>query len=149
MRPPRTLLALHLGAALALAAISACGADAAQSAAPTAPTTPTPTPLRLDERANHTTVSATVGTPVIVTLHSTYWYNLTSRTPDVLTAAATTRVIPAHTCAPGVGCGTVELALRALRPGSADITARRTSCGEARRCGGNEGQYRVTVKIRG
>ncbi|MEV8563723.1 hypothetical protein AB0478_46725 [Streptomyces sp. NPDC051917] len=144
MALPRAHLAPCFAACLALTAISACGADAAQSAAPT-----TPAPLRLDERTNHTTVSATVGTSVVVTLHSTYWSDLTSRTPDVLAAAGASRVTSAHTCAPGRGCGTVELALRAVRPGSADITARRTSCGEARRCVGDEGRYSVTVKIRG
>lgn len=144
MMLPRTHLALRLGTCLALAAISACGADSAQSTAPT-----TPAHLRLDERANHTTVSAMVGTSVVVTLHSTYWFDLTSGTPDVLAAASTSRVTPAHTCAPGVGCGTVELDLRAVRPGSAHITARRTSCGEARRCVGDEDRYSVMVKIRG
>ncbi|MFF3518760.1 hypothetical protein [Streptomyces sp. NPDC002573] len=143
MALPRTHLALRFAACLALAATSACGADAAQ------PVTPTPAHLRLDERANHTTVRATVGTSVVITLHSTYWSDLTSKAPDVLAAADTPRVTPAHTCAPGAGCGTVELTLRAVRPGSADITARRTSCGEARRCIGGEGRYSVTVKIRG
>jgi hypothetical protein len=143
---PRTHFAGRFAACLALAVISACGADAAQSGAPA---TPTPSSLRLDERANHTTVSATVGTSVVVTLHSTYWSDLTSRTLNVLAAAGTPRVTPAHTCVPGAGCGTVELALRAVRPGSADITARRTSCGEARRCTSGEGLYSVTVKIRG
>jgi hypothetical protein len=148
MMLPRTHLALRFGTCLALAAISACGADSAQSTAPTtAPTTPAR--LRLDERANRTTVSATVGTTLVVTLHSTYWFDLTSGTPDVLASAGTLRVTPAHTCAPGVGCGTVELDLRAVRPGSAHITARRTNCGEARRCVGDEGRYSVTVQIRG
>ncbi|MGV9563576.1 hypothetical protein [Streptomyces sp. NPDC003480] len=146
MALPRTHFALRFAACLTLTAISACGAGAARSAAPT---TQGPTPLRLDERANHATVSAAVGTSVVVTLHSTYWSGLTSGTPDVLTAAGTPRVTRAHTCVPGAGCGTVELALRAVRPGSADITARRTSCGEARRCSGDEGRYSVTVKIRG
>ncbi|MGW5481984.1 hypothetical protein [Streptomyces sp. NPDC004008] len=146
MALPRTHFALRFAACLALAATSACGADAAQ---PVAPTTQAPAHLRLDEHANRTTVSATVGTSVVITLHSTYWSDLTSRTPDVLAAADTSRVTPAHTCAPGAGCGTVELTLRAVRPGSADITAHRTSCGEARRCIGDEGRYSVTVKIRG
>ncbi|MDT0469624.1 hypothetical protein [Streptomyces gibsoniae] len=142
----RTHLAFRFAACLALAATSACGADAAQ---PATPPTPAPAHLRLDERANHTTVSVTVGTSVVITLHSTYWSDLTSKAPDVLAAAGTSQVTPAHTCAPGAGCGTVELTLRAVRPGSADITARRTSCGEARRCVGGEGRYSVTVKIRG
>ncbi|MEU1597981.1 hypothetical protein ABZ468_35415 [Streptomyces sp. NPDC005708] len=146
MALPRTHSVLRFAVCLALAATSACGADAAQ---PVTPTTPTPPHLRLDERANRTTVSATVGTSVVITLHSTYWSDLTSRTPDVLAAAHTSRVTPAHTCAPGAGCGTVELTLRAVRPGSADITARRISCGEARRCVGDEGRYSVTVKIHG
>jgi hypothetical protein len=146
MALPCTHSALRFAACLALAATSACGADAARSVAPT---TPTPTTLRLDERANHTTVSATVGTSVVVTLHSTYWSDLTSGTPDVLAAVGASRVTPAHTCVPGAGCGTVELALRAVRPGSANITARRTSCGEARLCDGDQGRYSVTVQISG
>jgi hypothetical protein len=146
MASPRTRLALRFAACLALAPLSACGSDTAQSAAPT---TQAPAPLRLDERANHTTVSATVGTSLVVTLHNTYWSGLTSGTPDVLTVVGTSRVAPAHTCVPGAGCGTVELTLRATRAGSAAITAHRTSCGEARRCGGDEGRYTVTVKVRG
>jgi hypothetical protein len=146
MALPCTHSALRFAACLALAVTTACGADAARSVAPT---TPTPTALRLDERANHTTVSATVGTSVVVTLHSTYWSDLTGGTPDVLAAAGVSRVTPARTCVPGAGCGTVELALRAVRPGSANITARRTSCGEARLCDGDQGHYSVTVKISG
>ncbi|MDF3298760.1 hypothetical protein [Streptomyces tropicalis] len=144
MTLPRTHVALRFGACLALATLSACGADTVQPAAPA-----TPAPLRLDEHANRTTVSATVGTPVVVTLHSTYWSGLTSRTPAALAAAGTPRVAPAHSCAPGAGCGTVELDLRAVRSGSAEITAHRTSCGEARPCVGGAGTYTVTVKIRG
>ncbi len=144
MAPTRTRPApLLVALGLAVLSTSACGGATGNPP----PTTPPRSPIHLDEHANHTSVSVAMGTSVVVTLHSTYWSGLASSTPTVLTPADTARVAPGHTCPPGTGCGTVELALRAVRPGRADVTARRTSCGEARACTGDQGRFKVAVTV--
>ncbi len=49
---------------------------------------------------------------------------------------------------PGGGCGTVTAWFNADGPGTAVVTASRTSCGEAMACGGGAGSYRLTVIVR-
>jgi hypothetical protein len=51
-------------------------------------------------------------------------------------------------CVPGQGCGGVIANFTALQPGTATITASRTSCGEAMRCTPAAGRYSVTIEVR-
>ena len=48
---------------------------------------------------------------------------------------------------PGAGCGTVTLTAIAGAPGTAVITARRSSCGEAMRCSPGQDGFRLTVVV--
>ena len=48
---------------------------------------------------------------------------------------------------PGAGCGTVTLVARAARPGTATITATRTTCGEAMMCPQNSRDFRVVIQV--
>ncbi len=141
---PRSRPLLYVVPFLLLGA-SACASGSGHPSA--GRTTASPAALRLDERADRSTVSVALGTSVVVTLHSTYWSGLTSGAPKILTPEGTAQVAPAHSCPPGEGCGTVRLGLRAAHPGTARINARRATCGEARACTGTQGSFVVTVRV--
>jgi hypothetical protein len=152
--------ALHAGLA-AVAAAAAAGALGGCSSGPAGPP-PSPPPSRspassapsesatrsvvLDERARGTTVRVTTGTLIVVRLHSAYWSTPAGSDPRVLAriGGGTTAT---GTCPPGRGCGISSAQLTALRPGTAHITARRDSCGEAMRCSPGQGRYDVTVTV--
>ncbi|MFD8308561.1 hypothetical protein ACFV29_40540 [Streptomyces sp. NPDC059690] len=150
---------LHAGlaavaAAAALAAVGGCSSGTAGSSSSTSPTPPPSASgsaahsVVLDERARGTTVRVSTGTHLAVRLHSTYWSTPAGSNPRVLdrvgggTTAATT-------CPPGRGCGISSAQFTALRPGTAHITARRRSCGEAMRCSPGQERYDVTVTVTG
>jgi hypothetical protein len=82
-----------------------------------------------------------------VTLDSTYW-QFGAVTGAVLHAAGAPRVVPAGTCVPGGGCGTVTLTATVVAAGRAEITASRTTCGEVVRCSPAESSFRVVVLAR-
>ncbi|MDH6121251.1 hypothetical protein [Kitasatospora sp. GAS204B] len=138
---PRHLL---IGLALALPlALTACGSSTQHVSTPAS----TPVVLSLDDNADHSTVHAAVGATVQVTLHSTFWSPLTSSAPQVLApTGATTAPAPAS-CHPGGGCGTVLTTFQARTAGSAQLTATRTSCGEAKPCAPGQQSYTVTVQV--
>ncbi|WP_329561355.1 hypothetical protein [Kitasatospora sp. NBC_01266] len=137
---PRHSLGAVLPALLVLAALLAAGCSAPTAA---------PAALTLDERATGHTVRVRTGTAVLVQLHSTYWSVPTSSAPQVLTPTGRDATTPTGTCAPGVGCGLSSAGFTAARPGTAQVTAGRTSCGEAMRCLPGQGSYRVTVDVTG
>jgi hypothetical protein len=140
-RPAALLLLCGL---LCAATTTAC---ASQTTATTSPATTSPTTLHLDEHANHTAVSVTIGSTLVLTLGSTYWSGFTSSAPGVLATVASPQVSPGHTCPPGGGCGTVQVVLHAAAPGTAQLTAGRTSCGEARACAPDQRTYTVNVTV--
>jgi len=158
------------GAILILAAglLTSCGAAAARpdaaagpTASPTAPgisasagvplhTPPTNGPriLVVQDQDNGHAVSLRAGERVQLVLASTYWQVDGSSDPKVLRPVAEPAVSPqVGGCVPGEGCGTVTALFDAVAPGRADLSARRTSCGEAMSCTGNLGLYRVTVLV--
>lgn len=100
----------------------------------------------LDEKANHTTVRATVGGTVRVQLHSTYWSTVSSSAPQLLGLAAVNST-PSPSCRPGGGCATVTSTFLARQAGTAQLTADRTSCGEAKPCAPDEQHFTVTVEV--
>ncbi len=143
-----------MGLGLMLAACSAGGS------AP--PSTPLPSPveatpvasgsdLQIDETNNGGSVAVAVGSEVTLKLGSTYWQVQGSSDPAVLALVPgpTTPGAAPMACVPGAGCGTVTAVFRALAPGSATITASRTTCGEALLCTGAAGTYKVTVDVHG
>ena len=103
---------------------------------------------------NGHTITIAVGDQLQVTLHSTYWHFDPATSGTALRAAGEPNTTASPTgpsnsrCVPGEGCGTVTAMYDAAAPGTADVTASRTSCGEARGCTGNQGSYRLTVVIK-
>ncbi|MEV7770030.1 hypothetical protein [Kitasatospora sp. NPDC086791] len=141
-------------AALALAAalitLTGCASTGTgPSATAPAPGAPSPAAVTVDEHADRTTVKVAVGTTVTLALHSTYWSAATSSTPDVATPDGTPTTVPSPSCRPGGGCGTVSTSFTAHAPGTARLTATRTTCGEARECPPEQRSYQVTVEVTG
>lgn len=153
--PARRLL--HVGGAAVAAAVLAgalggCSSGSAPSPAPSrsslsaTPSESAPRTVALDERARGTRVRVAVGTLIVVRLHGAYWSTPAGSNLRVLasTGGGTTAT---GTCPPGRGCGISSARFTALRPGTAHITARRDSCGEAMRCSPGQGRYDVTVVV--
>ena len=145
--------ALALALAVVMGVTGACATSrppASTTGAPSSPTsthtTPAPSTLTLDEHARLTRVSVRTGTSVLVRLHSTYWSTPTTSDPDVLVPDAGGSS-PSGSCPPGGGCGVSSARFTAARPGTARITAHRSSCGEAMRCLPGQGSYQVTVTV--
>jgi hypothetical protein len=146
-------LALLAGALL----LAGCDAGALGSTDPST-AGPTPTPeltavgqpatLNAGDQDNGRRVTAHVGDHLLLTLNSTYWTIQGSSNPAVLRQSGQPVVSPILSgCVPGQGCGTVRASFDAVAPGAADVTASRTSCGEALACTGGAGSYRVTVLV--
>jgi hypothetical protein len=158
--------------AVAIAAaglLTACGAVGQRPAAPSTSGSPSAPAVAASPRVSlHTPPTNASGTVTVreqdnggaVQLHagerlqlvlsSTYWHVAGSTDQNVLRAAAEPVVSPRMTgCVPGEGCGTVTALFDALGPGRADVSAQRTSCGEAMACTGSQGTYRVTVLVTG
>jgi hypothetical protein len=106
---------------------------------------------RLTETDDGTSISVAKGSTIIVVLSSTYWTYSTATNPSVLTRVAGPTTSPAHmgSCVPGAGCGTVSVTYRAVGVGHAQITASRTTCGEALACSGKAGAYAVQMMVTG
>lgn len=157
-------------AIVAAALLTSCGAVAPQPAGAASPgTDPTTAPglpspgvplhspptnaqgiMVIGEQDNGHSVSLRPGQRLELQLGSTYWQVDGSSDPNVLrlTAGTSVSISPQiKGCVPGEGCGTVTALFDAVAPGRADVSARRTSCGEAMSCTGNLGFYRVTVVV--
>ncbi|WP_035848075.1 hypothetical protein [Kitasatospora azatica] len=142
--------AAALGVALTLAS---CGSGAS-SPSVSVPPSASPAVLNLDEAANHTTVHTRVGTSVVVTLHSTYWPEVTSSAPAVLAPVTVSHPAPTGSgshgaCPVGGGCGSVVSSFQARAAGTAQLTTTRTTCGEAMVCAPDQRDYLVTVEVSG
>jgi hypothetical protein len=147
-------------AALAGGLLAACGAAGGGQPQPAAtpiatgrvtlhtpPTIGARTVTARDQDNGHA-VSARVGDHIQLVLGSTYWKLGGSSDEGVLRPTAAPAVSPQpQGCVPGGGCGTVSAQFDAVAPGRADVTASRTSCGEALACTGAQGAYRVTVVV--
>jgi hypothetical protein len=92
------------------------------------------------------TVAVRKGETISVTLGSTYWQFDPSSDPAVLRAIGEPVYVRGK-CAVGEGCGTVTQAFQALNTGTAVISARRTSCGEALACQPDQKSYTLTVTV--
>ncbi len=102
------------------------------------------------DNANGKTVHMRVGDRLELILASTYWTVHRSSAPDVLQEDGPTRLLPRpKSCSkiPGLGCIPVKTSFTAPTVGRAVITASRTSCGEALRCVGDRGRFKVTVVV--
>lgn len=142
MSPRRTVATICLALGLAGCASTA---PSTAGAGPSSP--PSPAVVALDEHANHTTVKVGVGSTVRIALHSTYWSNLTSSAPQLLQPSGTPSASADPSCHPGGGCGTLIGTFQARTAGTAQLTAERTSCGEAMACSPDQRSYTVTITI--
>jgi hypothetical protein len=122
-------------------AVLGCGATAGPSAAG-------PQFVTVTDADNGRTVAVTAGDRVTVTLASTYWTFRGSSNPAVLRQVGQPVASPGS-CPPGVGCGQVSATFIAVQQGRADVTASRSSCGEALSCTGGSGSYLVTIVVGG
>jgi hypothetical protein len=110
---------------------------------PTSPATVT-----AHERDGGHTLRMHVHDRLVVVLSSTYWTVEGSSNPRVLHRTGPSKVEPRRAgCVPGQGCGTVTTDFEAMAPGRAEVTASRTTCGEALRCTGSAGSYRLRVVV--
>jgi hypothetical protein len=102
----------------------------------------------VDDTANGSTVHVHVGDVVKVTLHSTYWQmNAPSSTVVQERVSDVVASPPAPGRVPGLGAGTVVTSYVAHSSGTAQITAHRTSCGEALQCTPDKQSYAVTIAV--
>jgi hypothetical protein len=147
---PRRIRGL-LGAAGAAAVLAAASAPAITASAATVHPAVAQHAITVSEPDNGRTITVRSGTRVTLTLHSTYWSVQGSSDPRVLHQVGGTSTQPAKpgTCVPGQGCGTVSATFVALSRGRADLTASRTTCGEALRCTPAQGAYIVHVVVAG
>ena len=111
------------------------------------------TSVVLNENSNGRSVSVAVGTRLNLTLHSTYWSLVASRTAPELRQIGHTTVVGVAPnggghCVPGQGCGTLSAHFIAVHPGSVRLRATRTSCGEALRCSPAQSVWTVVVRVR-
>jgi hypothetical protein len=140
-------LAFAITAALC-ATSTACGGILSHSR-PGGPTSArTAVALTASDAENGRAITVHVGDRVSVILHSTYWNVAGSSNAAVMAPEGSPTVSPKPSgCVPGQGCGTVTAVFVATAPGTAQITASRISCGEALRCSGSAGIYRLTVTV--
>lgn len=152
-RGPCLAAALILtGVAVLATGCAAAGTPAPVTSAVTSPPTNTigGKLLVLDEHAKGKTVTATVGTSVVLILHNSYWAINASSRPEVLAEIGEPTQLPATpTCPPGVGCNPVQVTFTAMTPGTAVLSASRTSCGEALLCAPGQRHFQVTVIVTG
>jgi hypothetical protein len=142
----RTLAAVVVTSAF-LAVVGCASSPGTVASPPTATSHPV---VKLDEHANQSTVRVTAGSQVEVLLHSSYWTDFGSSKPAVVRADGAARVLPAtQTCVPGGGCRPVLATFTAVTSGTAVLSASRTTCGEALRCGPGNSHYRVTIIVSG
>jgi len=105
--------------------------------------------IAASDAENGRTIMVRVGDRVSVVLDSTYWNFAGSSNVRVMAPAGRPSVSPEPSgCVPGGGCGTDTAAFVAIAPGTAQISASRTTCGEALRCTGSAGRYHLTVEVR-
>jgi hypothetical protein len=144
-----------------LLALPACqaaapGGAAVPPGAPGAPpTTTAPAPpgngdsVVVDEHNNHRTVTLATGQRLELDLHNLYWNVQGSQASELLSqdGPTQTRTPAPGGCPPGVGCGLLRSTFTARQAGATTVTASRTTCGEALRCTGDQGTYRLTVII--
>ena len=146
MRVPVMIALVAAGLTLA-----ACSGNATPARQPPILTTTAPHhQVAADEKTDGQTVTLAVGDQLEVTLHSTYWGFGTPGTELRMTGQHSTAVPvgtgPGH-CVAGEGCGTETRVYTATSAGTTAVTATRKSCGEAMRCTGANGVYRITVIV--
>jgi hypothetical protein len=108
-----------------------------------------PAEMAAGDSQNGHSVQIRAGEALRVTLDTTAWTFAPPSDPSVLQpqGEAVASPAPRGQCFPGMNCGTTLARFKAIKTGTATITATRLSCGEARRCVGAEGQYQLSVIV--
>lgn len=155
--PPRRVLAGLAACVLLSASGCASGAGPQRPSTPTSPTsaanssavTPPGRPTSTISYAdNGRTVRAAVGQTVHLVLENTYWTVDGSSDGGVIAPLGTASHSPQRDgCVPGGGCGTVRQDFLARAQGQAQLTAHRTTCGEAMACAPAQRSFSVTVVV--
>jgi hypothetical protein len=132
--------------------LAAAGAAAGLVLGAALPTPAARQQVTATESDNGRTIVLRRGGSLTVVLHSTYWTIAGSSAPRVLSERGrpvTTPAPPSAHCVPGQGCGTVTARFLAVGDGRADVTASRTTCGEALMCAPNQRSYVLHVVVIG
>ena len=131
------------------ASLASCGpATTGGAPSPSPGSTPEARLIVATDSDNGKTFELHVRDRLELKLESTYWTIHESSNLSVLSLAAPMTISPRPSgCVPGGGCGLAIASFDAVGVGSADVTASRTSCGEAMRCVGSAGSYRVSVVV--
>lgn len=140
----RTIAVTIAALALVIAGCASSGGRAgAGGAGGTAVSTP-PRKIELGFNAKGRTLTAHPNDVIEVRLRSTYWRF------DPVDGGVLSRgkfvSRPEHG-PPGVGAGTMVATFRALKSGTAHVSAARASCGEAMRCVGGQNSFTLTVVV--
>ena len=143
---------------LAVAAVAllmaGCGSGVPSAGGQHSPSTGAGAPGSLtvsSDHANGRTLHVSVGERLNLILSSTYWQLRGSSAPAVLRQDGAARTLPRPSNCPklpGLGCTPVRTSFLALAPGTAVITASRTTCGEALACAAGQRHFRVTIVVR-
>lgn len=148
-RPPRSdgYRRRWYGRVIGAALVLGLGSAAASS------TGASPAPVQLSEASTNQIVTVAPGTPLTLTLHSTYWslIPLAHQSSIALVGPVLTvglRMVHGSPCVPGQGCGTVRAHFRAQAAGRVQLRATRTTCGEALRCSPAQRVWTVTIRVR-
>lgn len=100
------------------------------------------------DASNGKTVKMSVGDKLKLVLSSSYWnFNGSSDSRVLRQVGAPVLVKTTRTCVPGGGCQPKRVTFRALKPGTAVITAHRVSCGEALACSASKRNFKLTVVV--
>ena len=146
-------LRLLADAAVALL-MAACGSGVVSAGGQHSPSGGTRAPGSVTVSSGHVnggTLHVTVGEHLNLILSSTYWQLNGSSAPAVLRQDGGAKVLPRPSSCPklpGLGCTPVRTSFLALAPGTAVITASRTTCGEALACAADQRHFRVTIVVR-
>ena len=141
---------LMCGCAAAVTAGGGGHLEASETGASVHPAGPAAEVIIVRDDADGKTVHVPAGDRVELILSSTYWMVHRSTAPRVLRQDGPTRLLPRpQSCPkiPGLGCVPVKTSYTALAAGRAVITASRGSCGEALRCVGHQGRFKVTIVV--
>ncbi len=103
-----------------------------------------PRKIELGFNAKGHTLAAHPNDVIEVRLDSTYWRF--HRVTGGVLSSGTFVSRPEHG-PPGVGAGTMIATFRALKSGTAHVSAARASCGEALRCVGGQNSFTLTVVV--
>ncbi len=109
----------------------------------------------ISESNANQTITVKSGSTVSLSLHSMYWNlgtvkstaSLKEKGDVVQKPIMPGAGAPAGCGVPGSGCGVQTWKFSAVKIGITHLVASRTSCGEAMRCTGTNGSFKVTVKV--